>query len=102
MNDGESKPEAIGVSESEVVATRREADADDRDHAPISSGGGLTTTCVDLKARFGERYRIRKEADGVTWYATPETERLWLLELRCRYGVVYPHGGDLLGAVVTS
>ena len=62
----------------------------------------MTPTCVDLAARFGDRYRLRREADGVTWYATPEPERAWLLELPCKYGVVYPHGGEILAAVVTG
>jgi hypothetical protein len=59
-------------------------------------------TCIDLRERFGTRYRVRQEADGVTWYETPESERVWLLELPCRYGVVYPHGGEMLAAVVTG
>jgi len=58
--------------------------------------------CLDLRTRFGDRYRLRKEADGATWYATPEAERPWLLELPCRYGVVYPQGGEILAAVVTG
>jgi hypothetical protein len=59
-------------------------------------------TCVDLEALFGDQYRLRKEADGVTWFETPEHERPWLLELACRYGIVYPHGGDVLAVTVTS
>jgi len=59
-------------------------------------------TCVDLAARFGARYRLREEAAGVTWVETPEDERIWLWELPCRYGVVYPYGGDLLAAVATG
>ena len=58
--------------------------------------------CVDLRAVFGDRFRIRKEADGETWGATPEAERVWLLELPCKYGVVYPQGGDILAATITS
>lgn len=59
-------------------------------------------TCVDLRERFGRRYRVRREADRVTWFETPEAERVWLLEIPCRYGVAYPRGGDLLAAVVTG
>jgi hypothetical protein len=62
----------------------------------------MTPTCVDLHAIFGARYRIRREADGVTWYATLESERVWLLEIPCRYGIVYPQGGDILAATITS
>lgn len=60
------------------------------------------TTCLDLRARFGDRFKIRKEANGATWHETPEAERVWLLELPCMYGVVYPQGGDILAAVVTG
>jgi len=60
------------------------------------------TPCIDLRGRFWTRYPIRREADGAAWYETPESERVWLLELPCRYGVVYPQGGDLLAAVVTG
>lgn len=62
----------------------------------------MMLTCVDLRERFGTRYRARKEADGATWYDTPEAERVWLLELPCRYGFVYPHGAEMLAAVVTG
>ncbi len=30
--------------------------------------------------------------------AWPEADREWLLELRCKYGIVYPHGGEILAA----
>mgnify|MGYP001461173290 CR=1 FL=1 len=62
----------------------------------------MTPTCIDLRERFGTRYRVRKEADGATWHETPEAERPWLLELPCRFGVIYPHGGEILAATVTS
>ena len=62
----------------------------------------MTPTCVDLRERFGTLYRVRKEADGATWYETAESERVWLLEVPCRHGVVYPHGGEILAAVVTG
>jgi hypothetical protein len=56
----------------------------------------MTPACIDLRERFGTRYRVRKEADGATWYDTPEPERVWLFEVPCRSGVVYPHGGEIL------
>jgi hypothetical protein len=62
----------------------------------------MMPTCIDLGARFGTRFRVRREADGATWYATPEAERTWLLEIRCRYGFVYPQGGEILAAAITS
>lgn len=56
-------------------------------------------TCINLEARFGRRYRIGWEADGATRYQWQEAERPWLMELRCRYGKVYPWGGELLLAM---
>jgi hypothetical protein len=56
-------------------------------------------TCVDLQARFGRRYRVSFEASGVTRSQWPEADRAWLLEIRCRRGVVYSQGGDVLAAV---
>ncbi len=41
------------------------------------------TSCVDLAAVIGTRDRLRKEADGASWFETPEDERPWLLELAC-------------------
>jgi hypothetical protein len=56
-------------------------------------------TCVDLKAQFGDRFRITYEesysadrGDGA------RAQDPWLLIMPCRYGRIYPHGGDLLGA----
>jgi hypothetical protein len=58
--------------------------------------------CVDLQALYGTRLKLRREADGVTWSTTPEPERIWLLEIPCKHGVVYPTGGNVLAAVVTG
>lgn len=60
------------------------------------------TTCLDLHVLYGDRFKLRLEADGTTLDATPESESDWLLELPCRYGVVSPHGGDILAATITG
>jgi hypothetical protein len=57
---------------------------------------------IDLRAHFGDRYRVCWEANGTTRSAWPEAERSWLLELRCKYGIVYPQGGAILAATITS
>ena len=59
-------------------------------------------TCIDLKARFGTRYRLRKEGDGLTWHDTAPEERHWLWEIPCKYGVVSPWGGEMLSAAITN
>jgi len=58
------------------------------------------TTCLDLLDLYGDRFKLRLEADAST--STPEAEFVWLLELPCRYGIVYPHGGDILAATITG
>jgi len=55
-------------------------------------------TCVDLAARFGARYRLGWEADGATRADWPRDEWPWLRRVNCRYGVVYPVGGEILAA----
>jgi hypothetical protein len=59
------------------------------------------TTCIDLLARFGHRYRVayelppdlRTEAHG--W---PREQWPWLARIACRYGHVGAQGGDRLYA----
>jgi hypothetical protein len=56
-------------------------------------------TCIDLKERFGRKYRVAYEASY-------EAERgrcarghePWLLIIPCRFGHIYPQGGELLAA----
>ena len=58
-------------------------------------------TCINLQERFGRRYRVGWEANGATRYQWPEAERAWLMELRCRHGLIYPKGGKVLQATTT-
>jgi hypothetical protein len=58
-------------------------------------------TCINLKERFGRRFKVEYEAsyladrgDGAR-AADP-----WLMIVPCRYGHIYPHGGNLLAASV--
>ncbi|MEO8601255.1 MAG: hypothetical protein ABI629_01630 [bacterium] len=55
-------------------------------------------TCVDLAARFGAVYRLGWEPDGAALASTPRDDWPWLRRVRCRYGVVYPIGADILAA----
>lgn len=52
-------------------------------------------TCIDLKATFGSRYRITADES-----ATPRNSDPWLWRIPCRYGVVWPWGGDRLAVSV--
>ena len=50
-------------------------------------------TCLNLKERFGANYRIHRE-EGAT-IGDP-----WGLLIPCRYGHIYPWGGDRLAASI--
>lgn len=54
-----------------------------------------STQCVDLKARFGRRYRIAHEDGG-----SPGDP--WMQLLLCQRGHVFPYGGDTLAAATDS
>lgn len=54
--------------------------------------------CIDLKERFGKRYRTFWEGDEVVLGA----ERAWSRELRGKHGTIHPLGGTRLAAEVTS
>jgi hypothetical protein len=53
--------------------------------------------CLDIEGRYGRRYRVIP-ADETEYRETPVAERPWCVELRCRRGGVYPHGGSRLAA----
>jgi hypothetical protein len=57
----------------------------------------MTPTCINLRERFGDAYRIRHEES----YAAERSEfraaeEPWLQIIPCRHGHIYPHGGNLL------
>lgn len=56
-------------------------------------------SCINLAERFGRRYRVSWEADGATKPQWPREDWPWLMEIRCRYGVIYPEGGEILQAM---
>ena len=60
--------------------------------------GNTKPACVNLEEQFGKRYRIGWGADGATKSQTPREEWPWLMELQCRYGRIYPGGGEILQA----
>ena len=60
---------------------------------------GMEPSCIDLRERFGKRYRVRFEADGATKNQWPQSDWPWILEIRCKRGRIYPKGGDILQAM---
>src|SRR4051812_44715639 len=56
---------------------------------------------IDLKARFGDRYKIALD-ESANIAKQSEADRLWLYQIPGRYGHVYVHGADALGAYVQT
>ena len=55
--------------------------------------------CINLKERFGGRYRIGRDPSyHVEHGEHGRADDPWTMILLCQHGHVYPHGGDLLGA----
>src|SRR6476660_4953227 len=59
-------------------------------------------TCIDLDAIFDGRFRVTYEESY--YEERGEGGRLkdpWLRMIPCRHGIIYPNGGDYLGASTT-
>ena len=66
------------------------------------SGSAGDPITIDLRARFGDRYRIGWEAGSLTRSAWPRKDHIWLQELRCKYGAISPFGGSILQATTSD
>ncbi len=79
-------------------ATRREALAALAAAGPIPEGvkppilgrKAKTPRCVNLRQRFGDRYKITFDP------ALEVRGDPWMMQIPCRFGTIYPHGGDIL------
>ena len=61
----------------------------------------MIVDCINLKRRFGRRYRVTYEESYRVEHGSRVVQEVpELLVLLCRYGEVFPHGGNLLGASV--
>lgn len=57
--------------------------------------------CIDLKERFGRRFRVAYEESYRASYGLHATRKdPWLQVLLCRYGHIYTFGGERLAASV--
>jgi hypothetical protein len=54
----------------------------------------MTTTCINLRERFGDRYRIGFDEAAVNG-TDPSMQTI-----PCRFGTIYPHGGEKLAIQV--
>ena len=58
-------------------------------------------SCVNLKERFGRRFRIAYEESYRAAYGPGATRQdPWLMIVPCRYGHIFPHGGTMLAASI--
>lgn len=53
------------------------------------------TDCIDLKERFGDRWRIGRD-ESFSYQSTDPWRHLIL----CKYGEIYPYGGRLLCCLI--
>jgi len=60
-----------------------------------------TPKCINLRQRFGHRYKVVYEESYVAQYgAKARVEAPWLMIVLCQHGHLYPFGGTLLAASV--
>ena len=58
----------------------------------------MTATCVNLKQRFGDRFKVAyEESYQADRGEHARAEDPWLMLVLCQGGEIYPHGGELLG-----
>ncbi|MGH7178454.1 MAG: hypothetical protein ACREJC_13835 [Tepidisphaeraceae bacterium] len=58
--------------------------------------------CVDLVERFGTQYRITWDPAYDPGHVARDKRDPWHAQIPCRYGVIYPQGGDFLAAEVDN
>src|SRR4051812_13664113 len=55
--------------------------------------------CLDLKERYGKRYRIDVDpAYYVQYGRNGRTYDPWFYQIQCKHGAIYAHGGAMLGS----
>lgn len=57
-----------------------------------------TPTCLNLKRKFGKKYRVEYEESYYCDRSIRSVEDPWLMIILCQAGHIYPHGGKLLAA----
>jgi len=60
-----------------------------------------TPTCVNLRERYGRRYRVTYEPSYHPEHGpNARIHDPWLMIVPCRFGHIFPHGGSTLAASV--
>ena len=60
----------------------------------------MLATCINLLERFGTRFRITFDEAYDPAHRQRENLDPWAMQIPCRRGVIYPHGGDVLAVEV--
>jgi len=55
-------------------------------------------TCINLKERFGDRFKVEFEEAYEAETVDRPGEAPWLTRVPCQRGYIYPHGDNLLSA----
>jgi hypothetical protein len=58
----------------------------------------VTVACINLRARFGSEYRIAFDPSYDPKGVPKSSLDSWMMTIPCRFGTIFPHGGDLLAA----
>jgi hypothetical protein len=59
--------------------------------------------CIDLKAMFGEHYRVQRDPAYSAQYGPSASRKdAWHWEIPGQHGEIYPHGRELLGAATRT
>jgi hypothetical protein len=58
------------------------------------------TTCVNLRERFGNQYRITFDEAYDPRNRPRDKLDPWMMQIPCRFGTIYPHGGRVLAIEV--
>ena len=57
------------------------------------------TTCINLKERFGDVYKVgHEESYHADRGENARTVDPWYMQIPCQHGHIYPHGRDVLAA----
>lgn len=62
----------------------------------------MAATCVNLRERFGEKYRIEYEESYWAEREIAGKDDPWLQIIPCDFGHIYPHGGTTLAASINK
>ena len=54
----------------------------------------MIPTCINLRERFGQQYRLGLDE------AAAVSKCPWTVTIPCRWGTIYPHGGEMLAVEI--